>query len=220
MQEEHQFHSPYNIIVPTIVQSIEAGLVCFLNPDTMEVELIAGDRYGYPEAFSTKTGISSNGEPFKHLLWKNSLMFSPVPEEELYRLMQDFVQNLTDNRVSNKLAVLMKKKSPYAKVNAVIHKSKHSADWAEYRVKHIENLVRQRLIILLNERPPELNEDGESLYRKISGFFNSPLLPLPSLCLSCRHKDSSVPEIMCHCQFMHQNRHKEDSFVCERFEEL
>lgn len=141
----------FDEIIPLIAQSINAGFVCFLNPDTLELEQVSGKMIDNPEAFYASTGLLSRRKPFNHLLWNNCMMFEPVPNSELLPVLDNFVLQLTDHPFRDKLGQVMKKRTSYAKIDAYLNKSKHSAAWTEYKLQYIEKHVSEKLFFLLND---------------------------------------------------------------------
>lgn len=139
----------FNKVIPSIAQCTEAGYVCFLNPESLELEQVSGKMLDNPEAFYASSGSSSGQDPFQHLLWNNYLMFEPIPEEELYLLMEDFLQYLAGQPVYDKLNRLMMKRKPFNKLNTLLVKSDHSDFWVRYKEQYIEKRTKDKLTLLL-----------------------------------------------------------------------
>lgn len=145
MGAEQIFPPRYNKVIPYVVQITEAGFVCFLNPESLELEQVTGQMLANPEAFYATSGGSAGQKPFQHLLWNDCVMFEPVPEKELLHLVEDFMQYLAGDTFHDKLARSMMKGKPYKKLDVLICKSQHAAFWDQYKTKRLENMVKDKL---------------------------------------------------------------------------
>ena len=65
-------------VVPEIADTINAGLICYFNPETLEMEDIPQKMMDEPDEFKAITGLGPEDEEFQHDKWDEikSLIFS------------------------------------------------------------------------------------------------------------------------------------------------
>ena len=158
--EDHVKVARYREAIPEIGRCIEAGFVCFLNPASLETEWVSAKMLDNPEMFYASPGISWRHNPFRHLLWNDCLMFEPIEEQQLTGLAAGYVQQLSDSVFCRKISRLLADRKPYAKINALILKSKHAAGWINYKEPYIENRVKKILADRLSYEKGRWNADG------------------------------------------------------------
>lgn len=71
--------------------------------ETMELQEVSGSILSNPEQFHTSaTGIYSH-RPFRHLLWDDCIMLTPLPEEDLPDMVRKYKQEITNQQVRRQL---------------------------------------------------------------------------------------------------------------------
>jgi hypothetical protein len=132
--------------VHTIADNISAGLICHLNMDTLEVE-------GYPAGIDPEEWEDATGEKFewKYPEWENVLSFEPSDSSESFRIMENFAEQLYNNKVRNTLIDILNRPKPFAHFNSYIHNSKYRDEWFNFKNANLENHVRQIIYAKLNE---------------------------------------------------------------------
>ncbi len=149
-EEDNEIKIPgkYEALVHTIADSISAGFTCHLNMDSLEVE-------DYPANVNPEEWEASTGEIFvagsKHLEWQNLLSFEPLDSRDSFRIMENFVEQLDNDKVQNTLIDILNKRKPFAHFNSYIHNSKYREDWFKFRITALEKHVREMIDDKLNE---------------------------------------------------------------------
>ena len=149
-EEDNEIKIPdkYEALVHTIADNIFAGLICHLNMDTLELE-------NYPANVDPEEWEASTGEIFvagsKHLERQNLLSFEPLDSPDSFRIMENFVEQLDNDKVQNTLIDIMNKGKPFAHFNSYIHYSKYREDWFKFRITAPEKHVREMIYDKLNE---------------------------------------------------------------------
>jgi hypothetical protein len=65
--------------------------------------------------------------------------------------MENFVEQLDNDKVQNTLIDIMNKGKPFAHFNSYIHNSKYREDWFKFRITALEKHVREMIYDKLNE---------------------------------------------------------------------
>ncbi|MDP4270951.1 MAG: hypothetical protein Q8909_12600 [Bacteroidota bacterium] len=79
--DEFTLPSRYDKIIKSIAGSIDAGLVCFLNPDTLEIEEIPQGLFDDPEETEIQTGLSINELDLKYPEWEKRICIEPLESD-------------------------------------------------------------------------------------------------------------------------------------------
>ena len=74
-EEENEVKIPerYNNAVKEIAGSIDAGLVCFLNTNTLQIDELPKELVASPAMYKMETGMSIKDFKPKYTRWKNTL---------------------------------------------------------------------------------------------------------------------------------------------------
>jgi len=149
-EEEEDIEVPqkYDETVRTIADNLSAGLISFLNPDTLEIDWYHPSMPIEPEDedIEEQTGITPEEQDFKYLTWDNYLMIKPLPSHESFAIMEAFARQLKNKQVAERLLDILSRSKPFAHFNEYIHDSEYRDDWFLFRQKQLENYVK--LLIL------------------------------------------------------------------------
>lgn len=85
-----------------------------------------------------------------YLQWKNVVSFEPLDSSESFRIMENFVMQMTDARAQGALMDILSKRKPFAHFNSYIHQSKYRVDWFKFRSAAYEKQVRETIFHQLN----------------------------------------------------------------------
>lgn len=140
----------YRELVAGIADSLNAGLLCFLNTKTFEVEEILHAFLDMdPEEYEFNTG-EKMATP-KHESWDEFIAFEPLESWESFRVMKYFTENLEDKQWQERLIQALNRKHPFANFKQVINDSPYSQDWVDYKQRYLEREVYQQLLAGLPE---------------------------------------------------------------------
>ena len=101
--EPEKIPEKYKKVVSEITDSLLAGLICFFNPDTFEVEDIPKELAYDPEEFEMSTGESFESAGLKHDTWQNYLTIKPMESHESFKIMEYFVKEVKDINFQKRL---------------------------------------------------------------------------------------------------------------------
>jgi len=139
----------YKKVIPVIADSIDAGLVCFLNLDTTEMEDIPQSMFDDPDDFEAITGKSFDTLDLKYPDWKNCISFEPLDSHESFIIMEYFADDITDEIIQEKLINALNHRKPFANFKAIVENSRHRQDWFDYKTRWLENHVKEMLLLEL-----------------------------------------------------------------------
>ena len=150
--EEIQVPEKFTKVVAEIADSIDAGLTCFLNLDTLEVEEIPkNDLELFYDDQDDDENDSSDEPLMKHFDWENFLEVEPLESNESFRIMEAFAENLEDHHFQNKLVNTLRNRKPFANFKFAIDNSPYRQQWFGFKKKWLENYVKELLILKLDK---------------------------------------------------------------------
>ncbi|MDR0863673.1 MAG: UPF0158 family protein, partial [Candidatus Symbiothrix sp.] len=134
----------YRDVVKRIADSLSANLICFFNPDTLELEDIPQnlwDEMIFDE--DDEEADEENLFQLEHRKWDKCIEIEPLESHESFEIMANFVNQLKSGRETEKLVQALNGHKPFANFNHQIHDSKYREDWFAFRQKELEKYVIQ-----------------------------------------------------------------------------
>ncbi len=131
----------YKKIVPQIADSLNAGLVCFLNIDTLEVEDVPESLATDPDEYELMTGESFEDLDLKYLKWDNFIEIHPPGSNVSYSYMTDFAEALPNCSFKQRAFQALEQKRPFANFKYLVENSDYSQDWFDYKQNRLEEYV-------------------------------------------------------------------------------
>lgn len=132
-------------VISEIAEETGMGMVCFLNPDTLEIESVPGSSYGsyecgdfdeyYREFYRKVDG------------WQNCIRIEPMETGESFRIMERFIQYRIPegDSVKGALSEALSGRKPFRNFKYVIDESEYRQEWFDFRQKEIERFVTDYL---------------------------------------------------------------------------
>lgn len=126
-------------ILKSIVQSLEAGYVCYLNKLTYEVidipeALSHHDEQEYLEVFQPDINEVTKNE-------SDYVRIEPPTSYEGFKIMEAFVDQLKDPFFQRKLMDVLNGRKPFQHFRRLIDDSKYRQDWFDFKAEQVEKLV-------------------------------------------------------------------------------
>lgn len=146
-----------------LAQAIDAGFICYLNPETLEMEEVQKSQKGEPLKNKLKSGSDTDDKGFKHKNWDNCYVFEPLKSAELFKIMKTFVENIDDEIVQAELFYVLKNKNSIANFEAVINKSRQSEKWFYFKMNWLEDNVKQIIFSEINKINKDENSNDDEL---------------------------------------------------------
>ena len=80
--EPEEIPKKYKEVISKTADSLLAGLICYFNPDTLEVEDIPKELAYDPEEFEMMTGETFESAGLKHENWQNCITIEPMESHD------------------------------------------------------------------------------------------------------------------------------------------
>lgn len=141
----------YRKIVHDIAQGLDCGFICYLNPDTLEVEEVP-QSLADPEEYECTTGEKWD-EEFKRNGWDKCITVEPPASHESFRIMEQFLDKVEDARLHDNLVRALNNRRPFANFKFHAETSAYHERWFAFRQQKLEELV-------LGELQSQLDDDN------------------------------------------------------------
>lgn len=139
--EAEEIPAKYKKTVHEIADSLQAGLICFLNPDNLEVESIP-ERLAYdPEEFEMSTGETFESAGINHENWPRCVEIEPMDSHESFQIMEYFIDEISDKNLQEKVIKALNKPKPFANFKRLVEYSDYRQQWFDFRMKQYEYYV-------------------------------------------------------------------------------
>ena len=149
--------------IEKIAESIDAGFICHINPDTGEIEETRdyGDDFNYIDDVDEEEYeefLDSEPEWQKEVRkeikeqtaridsWERCIIIEKPDSNEGFRFMEDFVEEIIPEAEQKMYWKALQWKKPFANFNDLIHESKYLDNWYEFKKKKLMEYVREELI--------------------------------------------------------------------------
>lgn len=216
----------YQSVVNSIAQNIDAGMVCFLNPDTLETDTYPVEVLSEIDAFESEESRERmqdlyGWDELKFLDWETTIEFSPLPSHESFRIMEAFAERLNeDKKTQSQLIDALNRRKPFANFNHIIHNSDWRESWFDFKQKWMENEVAIQLKEEL-EKLAQMPKFESGIYNDDGTKVDENSIPVPNLCVVCKkhHSDDWEEDILCKLN-RNDQRDDLDNFECGAYEKI
>jgi hypothetical protein len=149
---EPEIPEKYRKLVHDVAENIDCGLVCFINPETLEVEEIPkGTIDGFSD-FSINREIGDEDEDeegdeekFLHDDWETYITIEQRESGESFKIMEKFVDEVNDKNLKNKLINALNNRKPFANFKNIVESSNYREEWFAFKQHQLEILVWDEL---------------------------------------------------------------------------
>jgi hypothetical protein len=133
----------FSACINRIAQSIDAGFICYLNPETLEMEQIQKSLVDNPGGPKKITGFGfENGKP-EHDNWDKCYVFKPLNRHESYKIMEAFAENVGDKILQEELFYALSRENPFADFEHVINIRRQDNNCFFFKMERLEDHVKQ-----------------------------------------------------------------------------
>ena len=155
-EEEYEVKIPekYNNAVKEIAGSIDAGLVCFLNTNTLQIDELPKELVASPAMYKMETGMSIKDFKPKYTRWKKYITIEPLESNESFKIMEKFVDQLDNSKLRERLVYALNNRKPFANFKNIIDNSDIRQDWFDFKDEKLQEYVKSMIEINI---PDELN---------------------------------------------------------------
>ncbi len=142
---EPEIPEKYRELVHAVAENIDCGLICFVNPETLEMEEIPKAMFDDPYEYNLSTGMDAENEIFIHKKWETSIEIEPRESSESFKIMELFVDDLNDQNLKNKLINTLNKRRPFANFKNIVESSNYRNEWFAFKQHQLEIMVWEEL---------------------------------------------------------------------------
>jgi len=124
-----------------IAQELESGMKVYINKETLEFQSVLDwDDMSTPEPWEEIMEKIENE-------WKYVVILEKLESRDSFRIMEDFVYEIDDQKLKEDLIKILSRKSPFANFKDEIDSSAYRQMWFDFRTKKYEDYVREQLDI-------------------------------------------------------------------------
>lgn len=219
VEKELEVPEKYIELIKSIAQSIDCEMVCFINPETLEVEEIPKSMINDP----FESEMDECGQTNLYEEWDTYITVEPRESHESFEIMERFVDQVNDKTLKNELLNAVNNRKPFANFKRIVESSNYRQAWFDFKQRQLERQVWEELAHEL-----ENLENNRNQYREeINGFYNDDgtkidpdSVPVPSLCIICRkHQIDDWDENLL-CLMNRNDQRNETDFKCGAFEKI
>jgi len=122
-----------------IAQELEAGMKVYINEETLEIRSILDwEDITDNELWEEELEKIENE-------WSDIAVIEKMESWEAFRVMEDFIDEVEDERLSEDLAKILSRKSPFANFKAEVETSPYRQKWFDFRLRKYEEYVKEKL---------------------------------------------------------------------------
>jgi hypothetical protein len=210
----------YLEIIPKITDKIDAGIVCYLNPETLEMEEIPKHLFEDPEIFDLDSGEPVLPEEWEFSKWESYYVINPPDSEASQLIIFEFDEFIEDEKFSEKLFQILDQRKPFKKFRSFILNSAYRENWLAFKKQWLEKYVKEQIF-------NEINGNFNYNYEDINGFYNDDgtkidpeSVPVPGLCIICQKYQSDDWEDNVLCTLNRNDQRDEPDFQCGAFKKI
>ena len=132
----------YNRVVKEIADNINAGLVCFLNPDTLDTDELPQEFVTEPFNYEMETGMTMDDFNPKYTEWEKCITIEPLPANDSFEIMAKFTAQLDNSKLKTHLLAVLNNRKPFANFKRIIDDSDIRQQWFDFKDHHVQNYVK------------------------------------------------------------------------------
>ncbi len=224
--DEYEIPFRFETLLPRIAESIDAGFICYLNTDTLEIEDLPKSFFDDPLEFEAITGVVEEDFKIQHQDWDNYITIEPLESHESFKIMEAFAEELQNivasnrdvRRLQDQLFYALNHKKPFANFKWKIDNSDYRQHWFDFKQQWLENYVKKEIYMNYSEQDPKEIHGG--IFDDDGNPINPESVPIPSLCIICKkYQDKNQKENLL-CQMTRFDQQNEIEFHCEAFEKI
>ncbi len=142
----------YRSLISEIADSLNAGLVCYLNPHTLEKEEIPASilenlMFNMDEIDEELYGENPFYEVLKRIEqeWKGYITISPPESHRSFEFMEGFIQHIQNSGLQKRLSAALSRRKPFRNFKTIIDESTERKNWFTYKQKCLERYTIEQL---------------------------------------------------------------------------
>jgi hypothetical protein len=140
----------YRELVRKTAEAIDCGMVCFINPETLEMEDVPKSLL--EERFFTEEDEEEEDDELdlQHQNWEKCISVEPPESHESFGIMENFIDEVDDKNLQRKLVNALERRHPFANFKNTIDNSDFREQWFAFKQKELEKYVWQNIEFEIN----------------------------------------------------------------------
>lgn len=134
---------PDKKLIKEIAELIDCGMVCFLNPDTLE--LVYMPQGMFDGTFDADTGPFEEDLERMDTEWERNIRIEPTESFESFRIMEQFIDEVDNRHLKNNLQNALEGKKPFRNFKNIVECSDYRQNWFDFKQKCLEEHVTGEL---------------------------------------------------------------------------
>ncbi len=132
-------------IIKSLAEETGIGMICYLNPDTMETDSVFGE--SYDAHWSGEYDDIYREVEAKIAKWEHCIRIDPPKPWESFKMMEDFIECcIPDNDVTKEqLWSVISGRKPFQYFKYIVEISPYCQQWFDFRQLQLEKHVRKFL---------------------------------------------------------------------------
>jgi hypothetical protein len=204
-------------VLDKIVQSTEAGNVCYLNADTFEVVEIPYSIMDH----EYKPTIEPYIDLFNKIEseWNISIRLDPIHYFDYQYVIRDFAKDvISDLFQTEGLDDYLLGNEQIMKLKSYIEQADYNIEWYKYKHEHLLNSLKRFLDFDPETAPPQVEVNG--FYNDDGTKVDIETIPTPGLCITCKKYFSDDWEENLLCNMNRHDQKDDNDFICGAYDKL
>jgi hypothetical protein len=212
-----EIEEKYTCMLPKIVEAIDAGWVCVMFGDTLELRLISQEDYYTPKDPDALYNMMHR-ETDNIFALSIKFIFEPLLRYEHENMMEEFASRLSVEPLRGNLFGAFDTKNPTKRFASIVLKSDEKDNWLAFRQEWLEDHIKA---IIWQETRVDNN------LREINGIYNDDgtrvdieSIPTPDFCMTCKLFYNGDAEGNILCLLNRNGQRNEPDFNCGNYESI
>jgi len=129
-----------------ISEALENGFICFLNPETLEIEQVDRSTYFQSEDFEEQNDDKLDEFDLSYMGWNDYIRFEPLNLNEVYLVMEKYVAQRNDGELTRCLENSLSDERPVISFLEIIKDNDLEESWLSYKRQATTEYVTARLL--------------------------------------------------------------------------
>ena len=127
-------------LIHQIAEELESGMKIYLNRETLEIKSILD----WDDSFSDNDFWKEEVEKIENE-WSDYIVLTKMESHEAFKIMENFVDEVNDQRLQEDLIKILNRKSPFANFKDEVETSSYRQQWFDFRIRKYEDYVKELL---------------------------------------------------------------------------
>jgi len=150
----------YESIIEQITEAVYNGYVCYLNPETLEIEQIADEgTFGISESeYAEQNDDMIDEFGLNYTQWDSYISFEPFNRDDMMNRIDVFITNLNDQKLKSQLDEFTDEEGLFDQFPAILERTGYTVDWNVFLRHEIESYVRSQVAETIRRQTDSNNE--------------------------------------------------------------